>query len=636
MATRPLKERVFLLGGDAEHASVLALPPLFSPEGSQNMHVNKEGELESMAGYDKLNAAAITTDTGATATKVVGLYHYRSRSGVTITRREVAVVDDGVNEYEIWHSTDGGATWSFLKDMGAAAVGLLPDFAQLDDTLIITFGPAINAQTYNGTAVADAGASQPTGPAVAVVAGITGNLDGIYQYRIAQIDKSEDPDIDPASLATTEVVVNKGKLKLTSLPAVTDDGIRIFRTTGDGSVFFKVADVTTNADYTDNLHDRDLQDLQVEISQHGDSPVAGMQFNESHRDRIFYADEDTIYPSDVGFPQSVGPDLSFKTVMGQGDINRGMSGEFDGELIMWTEQSIVRLQGSGRQTWNQIPTAASIGTVHHRATALVPSNAKAVDAQGNPFSTGSPTYAFMAPDKTIRLFDGRNDTDISAPVKDTLATMSYALRANCWAVEVPSYDWIVFAICTAAGTFTYIAWDYARGIWHNNIGTFWTGLAHSVVAESASASEIVMAGEASTAVGGFIYQLFTGTDADGSNITNKVRTVPLPAGVPDRPKLHMSIQPFFRALASATNATVNVYKGFVNTSASAYVALTFSMQAANANVADPDPQELMDTTNARYVDDEAIVLEVVVAGKVQWALMGWAHEFIVTPDTVVR
>ena len=69
MSTRMSKQRVFLLGGDAEHATTLALPPLFSPEGSQNMHVTKQGELEAMAGYTNLNTAT-TTDTGGSAARV--------------------------------------------------------------------------------------------------------------------------------------------------------------------------------------------------------------------------------------------------------------------------------------------------------------------------------------------------------------------------------------------------------------------------------------------------------------------------------------------------------------------------------------------------------------------------------------
>ncbi len=111
MAPLPMQTQQF--GGAAgthEGLGPLDVAEFFSSEDSQNVYIEKSGPLgaiKKIKGYVAQNGTAITTDTGGSAVKVVGMFPYRSIASAT-TRHVIAVVDDGANEYEVYRSTDDG------------------------------------------------------------------------------------------------------------------------------------------------------------------------------------------------------------------------------------------------------------------------------------------------------------------------------------------------------------------------------------------------------------------------------------------------------------------------------------------------------------------------------------------------
>src|SRR3990167_8556555 len=102
--------------GTQEGIHSIILPDIFSSGGSKNLWIDKYGRAKKVSGYAKQNATPVTTDTGASSTLLRELFMYRSNTGGSFTRHLLGCFDDGVNEFEVWHSSDFGATWSGLHE----------------------------------------------------------------------------------------------------------------------------------------------------------------------------------------------------------------------------------------------------------------------------------------------------------------------------------------------------------------------------------------------------------------------------------------------------------------------------------------------------------------------------------------
>lgn len=625
--------RVFLHGGEHEGISSFALADRFSPEGSQNMRLAKLGILRSVNGYSKLNAADIVTDTGSSAVKVVGLYHYISRSGGVATRRQVAVVDDGVDEYEIWHSTDGGATWVFLKDMGSGGVGLKPSFGQWENTLEICFGGALTPQEYDGSAVTDSGpATPPAAPTVAV--GIAPGITGSYKYKTAEI--AAGGLIGSVSPASDSVTVNGKQVNLTRASEGVD-GYRVYRTTGDGAVFFWHSDHENGSStpYADSITDRDLlENSRGNEPNVGVAPIDGLRIVAPHRARVFYAgtndNPNRLYYSDVGIGNGVGPSAFLRIGEGEeGDEITALFPEYEGELLIFKEHSIWRLAGDGRQTFDLVRTQAQKGTISKSAHALVPGGAKYTGANGEVAAIARSAVVYMTEDD-VRITDGISDTVISWGQQDTFASLAYQYRDQAWVEVYPPYNWVVFAIPTADGTYTYCAWDWEHGTWHPLTG--YPNAACSALTESASAASVLMIGQAKTATGGEVYQMFTGNDLDGSNMTSTLRTRAMDFGDPDMMSVLEALSPVFEAAASSLVVTINVYKGLASTGASAFFTTTTDTTGTNVNYVNTSPIYIK--TDGIFALDEAFVLEITYTGTSEWGLAGYSTKHYDIPQVV--
>src|SRR3990167_6791224 len=168
--------------GTQEGIHSIILPDIFSSGGSQNVYIDKFARVAQIGGYTKQNSSAMTTNTGGSASMVRGLVSYRATEGGSITRKLLIVIDDQVNEWEIWVSSDNGATATFLYDAGAGSIGMIPDAAQYGDTVYITNGK-VQPRYYDGTTLGSTGLTQsPT--ITATEAATSGNLKGNYVYKL--------------------------------------------------------------------------------------------------------------------------------------------------------------------------------------------------------------------------------------------------------------------------------------------------------------------------------------------------------------------------------------------------------------------------------------------------------------------
>lgn len=510
--------------GTQEGIHSVLLPDVFSSGGSQNLYIDKLGRAKKISGYAKANATPVTTDTGASATLARGLTQYRSTGGGSVTRQLLGVFDDSTNEWEIWKSTDTGATWSFVSDLGASAVGQTPDFAQFGDTLYITSGK-VAPKKWDGTTLSAAGYTQS--PTVTSAVGAAGNLSGTYQWKLLSLVGTTRQKGSIASTARA-FSATQGSLSWTADANTSVTGYELYRTTGTGKVYYFVAyiDGRTTVTYTDNIADSTILSNRV-MEEHGDTPPT-TYFCENHKQRMWWLRTDAnptrAYWSDPGAAESVYSEnfLDFSDGETIGDFITGCVGNYENMLVVFTERAVWPVSGTGQIVgyvidWNKTRSNAVVGCASSKSIARIPPGSKFVDQDGIARTAERPTIAYFTPFGDIRLFDGDSDTIISHPMRETLATINYTYRARVHCVTDTPNSQVIWFIPTgtASEPNVGIVWNYKWGVWYK-----WTPQPFScaVEIETASDASTILAGANSPVTGGYVYTLFSGDSFDGSNI----------------------------------------------------------------------------------------------------------------------
>lgn len=525
MAT-PLRLLPFLnFLGSHESIHPVILPEVFSPSGSKNLYLDKVGRAKKIPGYTKQNAAAILTNIGGSATRVRNLFPYRATKGGSVTRQVIGVFDDAVNEWEIFTSADEGVTWTFREDLGAGSIGRIADFAQYEDTLFITNG-VMAPRKWSGSALTTAGGTQSPTPSGAD-SGVAGELEGAYTYKLVSV--AADGTRSRGSATSTTVQVQKKKVTLTWTADANTNvvGYEIYRTTGTGNLLYFTAYVSgrTTATFTDDVKDDTILTKRA-LQDHGDPPPVGAYFCEAHKDRVWWFRTDTNplrgHWSDLTIGDSVGPlnFLNFTDADTSTDIITGAVGNFEGMLVVFTEKAIWTVSGTGIVVnnitdWSKFRTNAQAGSVSHRTAVRVPAGAVYMDELGRPQRTRSVTLAYMSPFKDIRLFSGDGDEIISYPVKESLNTLNYTHRAKCHAFHDTQRQHIVWFYPNGGATEPdrAVVWNYRTGVWYR-----WFTLPFATVIETdtPNAATIILAGEAETTKGGFVYKFWESNAFDGA------------------------------------------------------------------------------------------------------------------------
>ena len=518
---------VFL--GTQEGIHSVALPTIYSSSGSRNLWIDKLGRAKKILGYAKQNSSAVTTNTGASATRLRDLRAYR-QTGASFTRQLLGVFDDGSDEYELWYSTNDGVAWTFIADLGGGSVDAIPDFAQVDNDLFFANG-VVAPRLWNGSALSTAGPSAKSPTITAAVNAASGQLNGSYSWKMVSVDGDE---VRSAGSVTSNIIQLQDEQADLSWAADSDAdvvGYELYRTTGTGANFYFVTfiDGRTTTSITDNASDLDILEHRL-LQEHGDAPATGSYFCEPHKQRLWWGRTDTnprrVFWSDPGEPDQVGANnyLDFTDQSSVGDILTALHGDFEGMLVAFQERSIWTVSGTGQivsdiMDWVRTKSNAVTGTVSHRSVIKVPAGSVYTDASGQNVTTSRVMLAYFTPLGDIRLFDGNNDIIISTPVKETLKTYLYAQRTKIHAVHDVENGHVVWfwpsatALedeCTQA-----VVWNYRWGVWY-----VWPNMpmAASTTIETATDTQIVLTGEAQTTKGGFCYKFFSGNSFDGDTI----------------------------------------------------------------------------------------------------------------------
>ena len=538
----PIQLQIFTtFMGTQEGIHSVALPDIFSSSGSRNLWIDKLGRAKKILGYTKKNSSAVTTNTGSSATRLTALRAYRKTVG-TDPRQVLGLFDDGSDEVELWYSADDGATWTFIYDFESEEVGIRPDFAQVDDVLYITLGNAEAPRTWNGSSLGTAGPTTKSPPPAGSAGSTLGQLNGSYTWKLVSVDGTE---TRVAGATTSGVVQVENKSVTVSWTADSDTditGYELYRTTGTGTTFYFVSFIEgrTTTSYVDNNSDLDILANRT-LEEHGDAPPAGTYFVEPHKQRLWWARTNAnprrVQWSDPGQPDQVGAnnylDFTDESHGSIGDVITGLSGDYDGMLVVFQEQSIWTVSGTGQiansiMDWRRTRTNAITGTVSHNSVVTVPAGAVYTDTSGKQAAVGKNVLAYFTPLGDIRLFDGNNDTIISTAVKNTLSQFAYAYRKKVHAIHDIERGHVIWFFpgpakatedareCTQA-----VVWNYRWGVWYE-----WPDmpLASATTLENADDAQLILAGESQTTKGGYCYEFFTGDSFDGSNIAARWMT----------------------------------------------------------------------------------------------------------------
>ena len=530
----PIQTQVFsVFLGTQEGIHSVALPAIYSSSGSRNLWIDKLGRAKKILGYSKQNSSAVTTNTGASATRLRALRAYRkTESDGTFTRQLLGLFDDGTNECELWYSTNDGAAWTFIADFGSGSVGAIPDFAQVDNTLFFADG-VVAPRAWNGSSLSTAGASGKSPTITASVNTASGQLNGSYTWKMVSVDAAEARSAGSVTSNVIQLQDEKGNLSWTADSDTDITGYELYRTTGTGANYYFVTfiDGRTTTSYTDNASDLDILEHRL-LQEHGDAPASGSYYCEPHKQRLWWgrtnANPRRVFWSDPGLPDQVGANnyLDFTDQSSVGDIVTGMVGDFEGMLVVFQERSIWTVSGTGQivsdiMDWVRTKSNAVVGAVSQRSIVKVPAGAVYTDSSGNQVTTPRVMLAYFTPLGDIRIFDGNNDTIISTPVKETLKTALYAQRAKVHATHDIENGHIMFfwAGPTTSGDDAEpnqaVVWNYRWGVWY-----VWPDMpmSASTTIETSTDTQVILTGEAQTGKGGFCYEFFDGDSFDGSNI----------------------------------------------------------------------------------------------------------------------
>ena len=513
--------------GTMEGVHSAILPDVFSPEGSKNVWMDKYARVRKILGYTGLNASPIITNTASSVTKVVGLRAYRGTAGGSLTRQLVAAVDDETNEWELWTSTNNGSTWTFGVDLGAGSVGAIPDFVQYEDNLFVVNG-VMSPRQWNGTAWSTAGGVQSPKVTSAAASTATGNLNGNYTWKLVSVEA--DGSRHPGSLVSTTLALEDQDADLTwTLDSDTNvTGYELYRTTGTGGWFYFVdyIDLRATAAYTDDTTDDTILG-ERSLQEHGDAPPA-VYLCEGHKQRVWWGRTDTyprrVYPSDPGNPDSTWHDTNYLDLDDEersgGDVLTGLRSH-RGVLNAFLEHSIFVISGTGQVAgdivdWTVRRSNAQVGAVSQRSIVRVPAGAKLIDQQGRVVSTDLSALAYFTPAGDIRLFDGENDTIISHPLRDTIATLNYSQRTKVHAIVDPVRTQVTWYFPSGTSTECDKAavWNWRFGVW-SIIDP--ANFASSAYVDTAAGRQL-LAGEARVGTGGYVYSTWSGNDFGGSEI----------------------------------------------------------------------------------------------------------------------
>ena len=651
--------------GTVDDINNVILPEVYSPRDSLNLYVDKMGRLKKIPGWSYLNDTPIVLDSNSQDSRGFGIFEYSTDAlgaGVAGPDTGTLLIQvQGVSaNTEVWASTDGGATWTYLTNSLLATAGRVYDFSQYKNIVYwsrgaVTTSGGTAVQTYNGTTVSSAGLTQSPTPSSSADSG-GANLKGNYKWKLVSMVGDQRQQ---GSAASTVLSLDGEQADISwSADSNTNvTGYELYRTTGTGELFYFVTAISgrTTTSYTDNTADRVILANRA-LQEYGDPPPAGAWWLEIHKDRAWYGaagNNDGSFPerlwySDPGRPWSVGP-LNYVDITdseGVVEALSGMTGGFEGQLVVWKPSGIWLISGTGAVI-NGVPdlyvrkSSATIGSIGHRTVTKIPAGAVFRDAKGTLHQTDKPTLAFMSPLGDIRIFDGNTDTIVSADLPNVPTTGSGVRYRYAHCVHDHKRGMVIWwppgTAVSVANSPNLMVWDYRHGTWHQWDQYKEIGAAIEIV--SGESTQIIgVTGSASGDRAGKVMKLFdesTETDPDGNAFTARWASNTFygfigedTAGIEtNQPAMHLTkrwrwVQLLMNS-GSDVEVQLDVLRGNQAASETPYTTKILDLSASPSRYSTIEKVQILDS-DGQFMHDQGIrlVVEDRTSPNDQWILEG--------------
>lgn len=526
--------------------------PLQYLQSAENVDLSESGFLQTRAGY----ANILTSD----------WTNYYIRGGIEYTYGYPETVRTCVFGHTASSSSGvlgyitGGGVSNIKTGLNKDA---RPSLIAVNDLLFFYNG--VDDFLYDGTTTRQIGITAPTNAPTVSATGTGGDLkeNGSYYFAYTYYNSTTGAESTPSPLSAAFTATSTGKaaVTVTAGDSATADTIRIYRTTLNGVVLFLDGTIgIASTSFTSTQGDAGLgKELEIDNSRHstwGYFPyadvVGGRVLLTGDTDipnRVHCSTISTEGVRPESFPAHCFVDCI--SSRGRGDKNIGISSANDtpivlkrysvGRIDVIGGQSLVKGEGKEDVIFQYRELSREVTAVSHYASTEVlgeliflgddnvyATNGEYVRPIADPISKTIRNYAFNIANKFSAIHDRRNkrviitcSSDQGNSEPDIAIVGRYVGTADS---SYPTYTWVVY-----------------------------TGLKWASLFE-VPASDTIYAG--STTGDGEIYEINTGTDDDGTEISWKFKTAPINMESSEERK-HFK-KGYLFAKSSALNQTVNI------------------------------------------------------------------------------
>jgi len=290
------------------------------------------GAIEVVPGYSKVNATALS------ASKTVVSLGFGENS--SLARKRFVVFDGTVSIL-----TTAGVSSNIKTGLTS---GKQMGIATYDDNVFFFNGVdapfKYDFSSDTTGAVSAMGLTQPSvGSSTSALTGSGGNVKGNVKYYVSYVSTTTE-----GALSDSFGAIDAGdgnKIALATLPTG-GGGVtarRLYRTSFDGEVplYLSTIEDNTTTTFTDNVHDRDLG---APAKMRGYPPQSTWKFPIVHFNRLWAGDEDSLYFSDLGEPESWFATNRMRIWQNDGDHITGLDRDSEG-IFIFKEQHLYKAVG---------------------------------------------------------------------------------------------------------------------------------------------------------------------------------------------------------------------------------------------------------------------------------------------------
>lgn len=397
-----------------------------------NINLDK-GNIKKRSGYtEKLDLT----------NNIEGIFNWQ-RDPATSTPDIEHLIKSAAKLYRITYNASTGALNS-ASELGSDALtaGALASFAATRNRVYMTDGTVF--KVTDGTNVYNAPIAPPASAPVVAVTGTTGNLDGVYDYKISHYASAWGQE-SPASSVTDQAdsgiqegmsVTVSGLTAYSSTDARVDKK-RIYRrkVSAQENLWYFHSEIDDSVTtFVDSTLDVDVSLTDISPLTYDNSDLPSFGFCVLHQDVMFLAEKnsDNIYFTRPNQPWSV---TNFLRLGGEGPYEK-VTGlvSFGGMLVVFKENSIWTLSGLTEDSFRARPIVMGTGCVSHWS--IVP--------------TENLIY-FWGKDG-VYAFDGQQAVLVSRPVQDEILARNFARDGYIVGVEDKENQSIIWSYPAASST----------------------------------------------------------------------------------------------------------------------------------------------------------------------------------------